>query len=139
MLSYVAPAVTVEEADAYATARGLTAWTGNEAAKAAALRRGQDYIAREFNGRWLEEWTDAPDVVKFAIVEAAVAEIVKPGGLSPVVTPGEAKALVGVGSLRWEPARLASGVDGFKPVLTAIEAMLAPLVTGRSTGFLGRA
>ena len=143
MLSYDTSAVTVAYADAYATARGLAAWTGTTEAKTAALRRGQDYVAREFNGRWQAEWTDAtaPDLVKMAIVEAAIVEMTTPGALSPVVTPSQAKVLVEVKGIKWEPLKAGSGVDGMKPVLTHVEAMLLGLAGARSaqTAFLDRA
>lgn len=84
-LSYTDPAVTVAEADAYATLRGWTDWTGVDAVKTAALRRGQDYIAGVGNGRWATDWPndDAPAEVKNAIIEAARRELVSPGSLSP--------------------------------------------------------
>jgi hypothetical protein len=80
MLSYTDPAVTVAEADAYATARAWANWTGNDTVKTAALRRGQDYIAGAYNGRWATEWDNdaAPEPVRFAIIEAARRELVTP-------------------------------------------------------------
>lgn len=91
MLSYTTLALTTTEADAYATARGYTAWAGDTAAKTAALFRGQTYIAATYNGQWLTEWpnNDAPENVKFAIIEAAMRDIVTPGSLMPDYTPGK--------------------------------------------------
>lgn len=43
---------TAAEADAYFSARGITAWTGTDAAKEAALVRGCDYLERRYAGRW---------------------------------------------------------------------------------------
>lgn len=137
MLSFDTAAVTVAYADAYAAARALSAWTGDTTAKTAALRRGQDHIAREYNGRWLTEWTDAtaPDVVKMAIVEAAIVEIVTPGALAPMVTPAQAKVLTEVKGIKWEALKVGAGVDGFKPVLTHVAAMLSSVASaGSSSG-----
>jgi hypothetical protein len=44
---------TAANADAYFTARGITTWTGTEAAKEAALVRGCDYLERRYRGRWV--------------------------------------------------------------------------------------
>lgn len=84
-LSYTDPAVTTAEADAYAALRGWTDWTGADAVKTAAIRRGQDYIAGIGNGRWATDWdnADAPEAVKNAIIEAARRELVAPGSLAP--------------------------------------------------------
>ncbi len=84
MLSYTDPAVTVLEADAYLVAAGQ-AWTGTNEAKAAAIIRGQRYVAGIGNGRWATEWDNdaAPEPVKFAIIEAAQRELAAPGSLSP--------------------------------------------------------
>lgn len=84
MLSYTDPAVTVLEADAYLVAAGQ-AWTGTNEAKAAAIIRGQRYVAGIGNGRWATEWDNdaAPEPVRFAIIEAAQRELAAPGSLSP--------------------------------------------------------
>lgn len=84
MLSYTTPAVTVSEASAYLAAAG-EAWAGTDEAKAAAIIRGQRYITGIGNGRWATEWNnnDAPESVKFAIIESARRELVAPGSLSP--------------------------------------------------------
>lgn len=83
-LSYVDPAVTEPEADAYLAATG-EAWTGTSEAKAAAIMRGQRYVAGIGNGRWASEWDNdqAPEPVRFAIIEAARRELASPGSLSP--------------------------------------------------------
>ncbi len=44
---------TAANADAYFTARGITAWTGDESAKEQALIRGADYLERRYRGRWV--------------------------------------------------------------------------------------
>lgn len=84
MLSYTDPAVSVLETDAYLVAAGQ-AWTGTNEAKAAAIIRGQRYVAGIGNGRWATEWDNdaAPESVRFAIIEAAQRELAAPGSLSP--------------------------------------------------------
>ncbi|MEI4473569.1 DnaT-like ssDNA-binding protein [Frigidibacter sp. MR17.24] len=88
-LSLIELAVTISEADAYASARGYASWTGTDEDKTAALFRGQSYIAGRFNGRWKTDFENdaAPDEVKFAIVEAAMRELVSPGSLLPDWSP----------------------------------------------------
>lgn len=130
MLSYTTLAVTPAEATTYVDARGLAGWPEDEPAQAAALRRGQDAIAREYNGRWAEEWDseDAPDLVRFAVIEAAVAEARDPGFLTRVVKASDAKALTRVGEIGWAPVPGPGGVESLRPRLLHVEAMLAPLL-----------
>jgi hypothetical protein len=129
MLSYSVLAVTAVEAQAYVTARLLSGWPAGLAEQEAALRLGQDYVAREYNARWSVEFTDAtaPDIVKYAIVEAALVEARSPGALSPLVTAATAKILTKVGEIQWTPVSgksSGSASDLMKPTLTNVEAML---------------
>lgn len=131
MLSYTTLAVTVAEADAYATARAWSAWTGDEAVKTAALRRGQDYIASSYNARWNVEFDDmnAPDEVKYAIIEAAYREIVTPGSLAPdyvaAKTVTRERAKVGAIEEEFEYAGAASAAS-VRPQIAIIDNLLAP-------------
>lgn len=43
---------SLDEANAYFTARGLTTWTGTDSAKENALRRAADYLENQYRGRW---------------------------------------------------------------------------------------
>jgi hypothetical protein len=140
MLSFTAAAVAPADALAYIAARALTGWPEGEPAQVAALRRGQDYIAREYNGRWLEEWenADAPELVRFAVIEAALVEARNPGALAPVVKATDAKMLTGAGSISWTPVPGPSGVDALRPRLLHVEAMLQPVLRA-ATAFLERA
>lgn len=45
--------VSVMDADAYFSARGVTAWIGSEADREAALRRATDYLENTYRGRWV--------------------------------------------------------------------------------------
>ena len=137
MLTYTDLAVTTAEALAYMASRGLTGWPYAETDQTAALRRGQDYIAREYNGKWSDEWTDAPDVVKNAIFEAALVEAGSPGVLSPMVKATDAKVLTSVGSISWTPVGGSYGADALKPRLLHVEAMLRTVTT--STRWVARA
>ena len=126
MLSLTTAAVTVAEADAYCIARVYTGWAGDPTAKAGALRRGQDYIAGEYNHRWLVSFTDAtaPDTVKFAIIEAARRELAAPGSLQPDLTPGREKVLTEVKGIKWTPLRADPSRDELMPYLRAIRNLL---------------
>ncbi|MCB5411785.1 hypothetical protein [Pseudogemmobacter faecipullorum] len=143
MLSFTAPAVTPAEALAYLTAGGATGWPSTETDQKTAIIRGQRYIAARFNQRWLTEWAndEAPEAVKYAICEAALAEAVKPGSLSPVSTPSTDKVLVQAGKLAWERVKGAGGPDGYVPRLSIVEGLLAGLVRSSTGGvhFLARA
>lgn len=44
---------SLAEADAYFLARGVTAWTGADAAKEAALRRATSYLDNQYRDRWI--------------------------------------------------------------------------------------
>jgi hypothetical protein len=45
--------VSLDEAAAYFTARGITAWTGADDEKEAACRRGTAYLDNQYRGRWI--------------------------------------------------------------------------------------
>ena len=126
MLSFETMAVTVAEADAYCTARGIADWTGDNAAKSAALRRGQDYIAGVYNTRWGTSFDDstAPAVVKFAVIEAATREIKVPFSLTPDIVLGREKVLTKVGPMGWEPLKSDATAADLVPVLTSIRNLL---------------
>lgn len=125
MLSYTELAVTASEAADYLGAAG-TAITIRETD----LMRGQRYLAARFNSRWKTafENADAPDVVRFAIIEAAALEAAKPGFLSPVSTPATDKVLVQAGKLQWERIGDASAPDAYVPRLSAVDGLLAGLL-----------
>jgi hypothetical protein len=139
MLSFTELAVTVADADAYASDRAWSNWTGDNTAKTAALRRGQDFIAGAYNGRWNVEFdnVEAPDAVKFAIIEAARRELVAPGSLNPDYDPSgsikrERKKL---GPLEKEfeyatPANAAAA----RPIVGSIDALLAGLLLAAPGG-----
>lgn len=144
MLSFDTLAVTIAEADAYCTARGIADWTGADALKSAALLRGQAYIAGTYNARWAVEFENdaAPDAVKYAVIEAATREIKVPFSLTPDLTPGREKVLTGVKGITWK-AIGTGGVGGMMPYLTSVEHLLTGLVLGGGaaggTSFLARA
>lgn len=43
---------TLDEANAYFSGRGITAWTGIDAVKENAARRGTSYLDNQYRGRW---------------------------------------------------------------------------------------
>lgn len=151
MLTFTTLAVTVAEADAYATSRGASDWTGDTTAKTAALRRGQDYIAGKYNQRWTYQepslgvwvyrsWLDttAPDAVKYAIIEAAIREIKTPFCLTPDIVTGSAKVLTEVKGIKWQA--MGNGTaQSFRPVIESIALMLAGYAQGSGTINLQRA
>lgn len=126
-LSYVDLAVTVEEADAYAQPRGWSDWAGASTNdKTAALRRGQDAIASSYNSQWAVDFDndDAPNQVKFAIVEAARRELDDPGSMQPDLDRGGAITSMKAGSVALTYADGAPGGTSF----SAIDGLLAGLI-----------
>lgn len=138
MLSYTEPAVSVQEADDYATARAWTDWTGANDVKVSSLRRAQDWLAQTYNARWADEWDndDAPENVKYSIIIAARMELVTPGRLSKAKKIGIKSA--GAGSARVE----FFSDDGAQDVFADIDGLLEGLVVKRSgttvVGFAAR-
>jgi hypothetical protein len=130
-LSLTTMAVTLEEADAYATARGRSAWLAAASGEAEALRRGQDYIAGRYNHLWVITFDNAaaPDAIKFAIIEAAIRELAVPGSMTPDLTLGREKVLTGLDALKWTPVKPDVGVDDLRPTLTVIDGLLFRLIT----------
>ena len=132
MLSFTDPAISVAEADSYASLMGYAAWVGDDTVKAAALQRGQMYIAATYNGRWLTAWTNdaAPAEVKYAITEAAIREITAPGSLSPDYTPGKVlkRERVKAGPVESEEEYRDDGGAAPLPVFSVIDGLLAGLL-----------
>lgn len=141
------------EASAYHSARGNTTWTGSDALKEAALIRATQWLDGRYGDQWpgirwklrgqALDWprveaydrdgtyvdieTIPPEVVN-ATCEAALRELITPNGLSPDVTPADAKVLVQVDSLRWQNLRASAGVEDMTLTLTAVDRLLAPLI-----------
>lgn len=139
MLSYTEPAVTPAQAIAYVTARGVEGWPTDEPAQAVLLRRGQDYIAHQYNDMWCVEFDDedAPELVKFAIIEAAIIEMREPGLLSEHVDLSKriASQSVDGASESYFPPGLSSGDRAFS---SSIKGLLSGLLRQRQR-FIKRA
>jgi hypothetical protein len=148
MLSLIEMAVDMAEADAYAQSRGHTDWLEASASpdtgREAALRRGQDYIAGRYNARWNIEFDndDAPEAVKFAIVEAARLELSTAGSLQPnqTETLGQLKRIKErvEGAVEREREFMEGGVASARPVFLVIDDLLAGLVRSGSSVWLSR-
>lgn len=154
---------SVADADSYHATRGATVWAAaDNVAKEAAIVRATTWVDATYrtrfpgarlNGRAQAlEWPrrdardaagesiasdEVPREVAEATIEAALREIQAPNSLSPDVTPGQTKTLVQVEGLRWKPNGR-SGMNAQKPVLYAVDGIMATLV-GAKTGNLLRA
>lgn len=132
MLSYTDLALTTGEADTYAALMGYSAWTGDNAAKTAALQRGQLYVAAKYNARWVTDWdnANAPDNVKYAITEAAMRDLAAPGSLAPDYTPGKVvkRERVKAGPVESEEEYRDDGSVTPLPVFSVIDGLLAGLI-----------
>lgn len=135
MLSFTEMAVTSQEAEAYAESRGLT-WADDEGA----LRRGQDYIAATYNSRWKDEWAneEAPEGVKFAIIEAAFREAAAPNSLLPDMKRGGKIKAVGAGSARVEFMDGAPAGTSFTKIDRLLNGLVKP-ASSFATSFVSRA
>jgi hypothetical protein len=69
-----------------------------------------------------------PDAVVQASYQAAYAEAVSPGSLSPTYTPGTNKVLTEVKGIKWEVVGDASKPGSMIPVIAAVEGLLAPFL-----------
>lgn len=143
---------TAANADAYFTERGITTWTGTDAAKEAALIRGADYLDRRYNGRWVGvkststqamAWPrsyvddvdgyaidadEIPLAVKRANYEAALL-VLTGTDLEPVLTRGGAptRERVKAGPVETETEYNAGAPA--RSVITTIDGLLEGLVT----------
>lgn len=148
--------VGVSVADAYFTARGITTWTGTDAAKEAALVRGCDYLERMYRGRWVgikttelqalswpRGWVSdvdgyaisadtIPVQVQNANLEAALL-ILTGTDLEPVLERGGmvTREKVKAGPVESE-AEYSAGAS-VRSVVTAIDGLLVGLVTNTNT------
>jgi len=136
--------VTVQEADAYALSRGRTSWISApsqpETEKASALRRATDWAAGEFNGRWLVEFApeEVPEPVKYAICEAAIRELAKPGSLKPDYVPAERLISKTIDVISRTYADVKSP-EAMLPVFSTIEGLLGGYISAKSPALFGRA
>lgn len=141
MLSFTSLAVDLTEANSYAADRGWTDWTGTDQVKTAALRRGQDAIAGEYNGRWLDDdWDDdsAPDNVRFAIIEAARRELIEPGAMTPDMERGGEIKSLRAGSVAIEYKDGAPSETTFKSIANLLAGLIAPDTGPAMFGAAGR-
>lgn len=132
MLSYSSPAVTTAEAIAYTAARAMS-WPAASADQEAALMRAQSWMASAYNTRWTIQFenNDAPELVKFAIIEAAVIEAAQPGALrTAALTESQEKVLTRVEGISWTP-REKTDWDSPAKRVPHIEEMLRPIISYR--------
>lgn len=147
MLSFTDPAVTVEEAHSYASARGWSDWlSATEHDQSTAILRGQTYLASTYNGRWVMQWAndEAPAAVRYAIIEAARRELRSPGSLSPDYDPAKVVTNKRVKAGPVETQTAFADPKGAQPVVPMIAALLAGLIIAPrsqrvATSFLARA
>jgi hypothetical protein len=152
---------SVETADAYHQARGNAAWTGDDAAKEAALRRSTEYLDGLYRTRWLGQpatpgqglaWPRAsvrapggflpsdalPKALVRACCEVALRELQTPGGLTPDIFPGERVVSETVDVLEVQYAEGGAPTDVL-PVIVTVERIVAPLLRSASGSLVMRA
>lgn len=154
---------TLAAANAYHAERGNTAWAAaDESARNIALLRGSedaDAIYRsafpgvKTGGRdQVREWprtgaTDAsgytiesdaePIEIEFASYEFALRELLNPGSVLPDVTPStqiKRERIEGIIDTEYVTP---SGPAAVRPVIAVIDAIMAPLIGGGASSFVG--
>lgn len=150
---------TTAGADAYHTARGNSTWTGLDAVKEVALLRASEYLDARYESLFsgfpvdrraqVRSWprSDAFDIyddaipadeipveVEHATYEFALIELVTPGRLTPVVTQSDRKKAVAVSGAVSVTYADAAGIEAYRPVITAVDGVLAPLLVSESAG-----
>ena len=158
---------TLADSKTYHAERGNTAWAAaTDAALTIALLRGSEYVDFMFRDsfpgtktgeraqlrEWPREWawdqdgnsigpTVIPIEVEHATYEAALRELVSPGSLLPDVVTGQQILKASVeGAVSVEYAGAAVGPNAMRPLVAAIGAILAPILTGTPrSGLVGRA
>lgn len=147
---------SVVEADSYHSARGNTAWAnGTNADKEAALLRASEYIDARYESMWtgwpvnrraqIRNWprsaaydiygdlileNEIPTEIEDATYELALIELVTPGKLNPVVTMSDRKTSVSVEGAVSVTYANTSGIESYRPVVTVVDGILAPLMAG---------
>lgn len=145
---------TEVEATTYHTAMGNSDWTGTTGEKEAALRRAAVWLDGAYRSRWpgsrasgraqAREWprssaydydgvlmddTTIPTEVAQAQFEAALAELLSPGSLSPRLSSSQIVKSERVGPIAVEYAvSEKSGVEAIYPVLGVVERLLSGIV-----------
>jgi hypothetical protein len=136
MLSLTAPIVTPAQATAYVVARGYAGWPAVQADQEAAILRGQTYIATTYNGRWADEWTDAPEPVAFAVIEAALREAREPGRLGADYVPSEREIMRRSKiDVIEEQVQFSDRPASRQLVVPIIDALVRPFVVGGASNF----
>jgi len=156
--------VSVDDCDAYCTARGLTGWTGHASSppedKEAALRRstaalglGYTWKGTKTNGRdqalaWPRDGVvddeglalandTIPTEIAQACCEIAAREIVTPGFMTPDVVLTDRVLREKVGPLETDYAPMPITADANRPRLPMVDGLVAGLITTGTNALVG--
>jgi len=86
----------------YVAARGITGQPITDPGSLPVLVRASDYIKYHYVVNFMSQYDDTVPEVELAAYEAACLENTTPGFFERTLSPGEAKMLVAVDSIRWE-------------------------------------
>jgi len=87
---------------AYVEARDIANQSISDPGSIPVLVRASDYIKYHYVVNFMPQYDDTVPEVELATYEAACIENTKPGFFERTYSPGEAKMLVAVDSIRWE-------------------------------------
>jgi hypothetical protein len=154
---------TLAASKTYHAERGNTAWAAaDDADLTIALLRGSEYVDGRFRSAFpglktggrdqVREWprtgaTDAsnyaiasdaePVEVEYATYEAALRELATPGSLLPDVTPSNQIKRERIEGIIDTEYVTPSGASAARPVIAVIDAIMAPLIGGGASSFVG--
>jgi|DEB0MinimDraft_10_1074344.scaffolds.fasta_scaffold11185_4 hypothetical protein len=142
---------TVSDADNYFADRSITAWTGTDAAKQAALIKATDYLDHQFDfigtkatSAQALEWprinvtdrngyavssTAIPVFIRNACFEAAL-QAIKGTNLQPVDTTGISESRVKAGPVETEKKFVGGGSS--RTVIRSVQGLLSDFITSNS-------
>ncbi len=130
---------TIEFADAYFLERGVTAWTGVEAVKQAAMIRSNDYLEMRFGQRWTEETLELEEVpvkVQRAACEYALRALTAVLAPDPVLDASGASVVTirkKLGPLEKQLQVMGSGKISLIRSYPAADLLIAPYVNPSQT------
>ncbi|TPW26029.1 DnaT-like ssDNA-binding protein [Pararhizobium mangrovi] len=123
-----APGVLRQRASVYVDGLYYDRFPGRPAGGAAQDRQWPRAVAVDRYGHALDDVT-VPQRVIDASYQAAWIEAQNPGTLATTYTPGQNKVLTEVKGIKWEVVGNANADRAMVPVSTAVEALLAPILT----------
>ncbi|MTH96415.1 DnaT-like ssDNA-binding protein [Roseibium sp. RKSG952] len=154
---------SIAEVDAYHDAMGNAAWTGEDAAKEAAIRRATAFLSNSCSwaglrtrnrsqalawprsGVWDGEGNaiasdEIPHELVNATAEIALRELEEPGAMNPDFIAADAISREKVEGMEVQYANRAASADAYRPVIMTVRDLIGPFLRkGAGNPLVGRA